>query len=144
MAEAATPAFNPQRFFVGATQGEGTLKVVLTPPRHTHVTGSGRLLYDRTLILTQVVAIETKPTREREWRLRELTPGHYEGTLSDASGPVTGDIVDGRLHLQYPMKGGVVANQWLTLEPGGRSAQNHMTITKLGMPVATIDETIRR
>lgn len=142
--KAATPAFIPQHFFIGSTVGDGTFKALLAPLRRMHVTGSGRLLYDRTMVLTQTVAIETKPTRQREWRLRELSPGHYGGTLSDANGPVTGDVVDGRLHLQYAMAGSAVADQWLTLDAGGRSAQNLMTITKSGVRVATIEETIRR
>ena len=134
----------PQRFFVGSTIGDGVLKVALTPPRRMHVSGSGRLLFDRTLVLSQTVAIEDRPIRTREWHLREITPGHFEGTLTEASGPVTGEIVDGRLHLRYPMKGSVIADQWLTLEPDGRTAHNHMLISKFGIPVAKLDETIRR
>jgi len=109
-----------------------------------HVSGSGRLLFDRTLVLSQTVAIEDRPIRMREWHLREITPGRFEGTLTEATGPVTGEIVDGRLHLRYPMKGSVIADQWLTLEPDGRTAHNHTIISKFGIPVAKLDETIRR
>ena len=134
----------PQRFFVGSTIGDGTVRIALAPPRRTHVTGSGRLLFDRTLVLSQTVAIEDRPIRTREWHLREITPGRFAGTLSEASGPVTGEIVDGRLHLHYPMKGSVIADQWLTLEPDGRTVHNHSLITKFGIPVAKLDEIIRR
>ena len=42
------------------------------------------------------------------------------------------------------MKGGVQAEQWIYLQPDQRTALNRMRITKLGVTVAQIDETIRK
>ena len=73
-----------------------------------------------------------------------LRPGRYAGTLSDASGPVTADVAGNRLHIAFPMKGGLRAQQWLYLSPNGQVAQNRMVVTKLGIPVASLDEVITR
>lgn len=42
------------------------------------------------------------------------------------------------------MKGGFATQQWLVLAPDGRSAHNVMVVTKLGVRVAVLDETITK
>ena len=42
------------------------------------------------------------------------------------------------------MKGGLHAQQWLYLQPGGQVARNRMVVTKFGVPVASLDETITK
>ena len=42
------------------------------------------------------------------------------------------------------MQGGLHAQQWFYLQPGGQVALNRMVVTKFGLPVASLDETIRR
>ena len=79
----------------------------------------------------------------RQWRFRRLGPNRYAGTLSDAAGPVAGEVQGNMLHLRYPMKGGVSAEQWIYLQPDGRTALNRMRLTKLGITVGRLDETIR-
>ena len=50
-----------------------------------------------------------------------------------------------RLHLRFTTTdGGLDAEQWLYLQPGGRVALNRMVLRKFGLPVATLDETIRK
>jgi hypothetical protein len=71
-------------------------------------------------------------------------PGRYTGTLSDADGPVTGLVTGNRLRLSFRMRGGMDVDQWLTLAPGGRWARNVLRVSKFGMTVATLDETIRK
>jgi hypothetical protein len=38
----------------------------------------------------------------------------------------------------------VTAEQWIYLQPGGRTALNRMRLTKLGITVGRLDETIRK
>ena len=71
-------------------------------------------------------------------------PGRYRGTLTEASGPVTGEVVGNRLTLAFPMRGGLRVRQWLYLQPGGQVARNRLVVTKLGVPVASLDEVITR
>ncbi|RZM32067.1 MAG: DUF3833 family protein [Sphingomonas sp.] len=139
-----TPQFVAERFFAGRLDGLGTLKIVLHAPTTTHVSSVGHVVADGTLVLDQHIEQQGKPARDRQWRIRPLGNGRYTGTLTDASGPVTGEVEGNRLHLDFPMKGGVRVDQWLTLSSDAQVAQNHLIVRKLGVTVATLDETIRK
>ncbi len=140
----APTRFDPLAFFAGHTEGRGHLKIVLRKTRAVAVHGDGRRIGRDTITLRQTVEEAGKPTKHREWRIREVTPGHYSGTLTDAVGPITGLEVGGRLKLTFRMKGGLHATQWIEPAPDGGSAHNRLTISKFGLPVAHLDETIRR
>lgn len=142
--QAPTPVFDPAAFFVGHTHGEATLKIAMHPSRHVIVEGQGRLEPDGTLILDQSVQTGTAPARHRHWLFRRDGPGRWSGSLSDAAGPVSGDIVGNRLHLAFAMDGGLQAQQWLFLQAGGGVVRNIMVVRKWGVPVARLDETITR
>lgn len=141
---APAPLFSAQRFFDGRTHGDGVLKIALSKPRQVVVEGRGRIESDGTLVLDQTVDQHDAAPEHRQWRIRETGVGHYTGTLSDATGPVSGEVTGNRLHLHFTMKHGLIANQWLDLAPDGQSAQNLMTISKFGLLVARLNETIRR
>ncbi|MBR0553072.1 DUF3833 family protein [Stakelama marina] len=140
---APQPRFDVFAFFAGPTLGTGRLKKILSGTESTLVHGTGRVEGD-TLVLDQTVEEGDKPAKHRQWRIRRTGPGRYSGTLTDASGPVTGEVEGNRLHLSFTMKGGLPTQQWLTLAPDGRSAHNIMTVTKLGLTVAVLDEDIRK
>jgi hypothetical protein len=141
---ATTARFDPMAFFTGRTEGAGRLKVALSPAKAVDVRGEGRIAADGTLVLRQVVEEYGKDPRRRVWRIREVSPGRYAGTLSDATGPVEGRLEGGRLRLSYRMTGGMRAVQLIEGAPDGRTARNRMTVSRLGVPVARLDETIRR
>ncbi|HYZ49031.1 MAG TPA: DUF3833 family protein [Sphingomonas sp.] len=143
-APAPQPVFDPAVFFAGRTRGEATLKVVLKRAEPVHVEGRGRVTQEGTLILDQTVARGGRAPETRQWRIRSAGGGRVFGSLSDATGPVTGEIRGNMLHLRYPMKGGVDADQRIYLQPGGRTALNRMTISKFGLTVGRLDETIRK
>lgn len=136
--------FSVQRFFDGRTHGDGELKIALSKRKHTVVEGRGRLEADGTLVLDQTVTQGSEVPTHREWRIREISAGHYAGTLTDASGPVRGDVDGNRLHLHFAMKVGLIADQWLDLAADSRSAHNRMVISKLGLVVARLNETISK
>jgi len=140
---APQPVFHPAVFFAGRTEGHAKLKQLFHSARPVHVVGNGRVERD-TLILDQIVTQQGKKPERRQWRIRETTPGRYAGTLSDATGPVSGDVAGNCLHLAYPMKGGLKVEQRIYLQPGGRTALNRMKISKLGVTVASLDETISK
>ena len=106
------------------------------------VEGRGHIEPDGTLVLDQTVTEGAKPPTHRQWRIHSVGSGHYAGTLSDAAGAIVGETEGNRLSLRFPMKGGLAAVQRLTLAPDGGSAHNIMTISKLGIRVAVLDETI--
>ena len=145
---AALPAqtarsFDPVEFFTGKTTGEGWLKKVFSSAQATHVTGYGAV--DRgVLVLDQTVTIAGEPRRERQWRLRAVSPGRWTGTLSDARGVVNASAAGAVLTIAYTSNDGMGIVQTVTLAADGRSARNLMKIRKFGVAVATLDETITR
>lgn len=143
-ADASAPAFPVARFFAGRLEGEGVLRVMVGGSRAVRVSSLGRSEAGGTIRLDQTIREEGEPARTRTWRLREVAPGRYAGTLSDAAGPVVGEAAGNRLHLRFPMAGGMQAEQWLTLAPDGRSARNVLRVRKFGLTVAALDETIRK
>lgn len=141
---APTPTMAPEHFFVGGTEGEGTLAVVMRRPHAVHVTGSGHIAPDGALVLAQSVDESGRPRRQRQWSIRQVSPGRYVGTLSDATSPVTGEVDGNLMRLRFRMAGGLAAEQRLYLQPDGRTVLNRMTVRKLGIVVAVLSETIRK
>lgn len=141
---APTPVFVPERFFVGRTEGTGTLKVTLHKAQAVRVRSQGRV-EDQVLVLDQVVERTGTPPERRQWRIRKAAGGRITGTVSDGTGPVEGDLSGNRLHLRYKLKKDKVdVAQWIYLQPGGQVALNRMTLRRFGLKVGTLDETIRR
>lgn len=138
------PSFSAQQFFSGHSEGQGTLHSVGHGAEQVSVHGLGHVEPDGTLVLDQLVERASQPRHRREWRLREVSPGHYAGTLSDAVGPVTGAVQGNQLQLAFDGKGGLKIRQWITLAPDGRSATNVLKARKMGVLVAVLDETIRQ
>jgi len=139
--KAPAPAIDPVAFFLGHTHGDGQLKIAFSGKTPTLVEGHGRMDGD-TLVLDQRVKQGDKPATTRQWRLRPTGAGRYAGTLTDATGPVMADVEGNMFHVRFPMKGGTEAEQWLYLQPGGTVVTNRMVVTKFGLPVASLDETI--
>jgi hypothetical protein len=156
VALAEAPRFDPFTFFLGQSRGEGTLAKALSDPVPIRVESSGRIEVEtrpgslwaepprRVLVLDQVVREGEKPPRKRQWRLIEVAPGRYEGTLSDAISPVSARSEGNRLIITFTMKGGFPVRQELTLAPDGTRAANVMRVSKLGVTVAVLSEDIVR
>ena len=142
--EAPAPVFSPETFFAGRTEGRGVLSSVLAQPRQVAVHGVGQVAPDGTITLEQSVEQDGKPPRQRRWTLRRAGPDRFVGTLTGARGPVVAQVRGNRMHIRFEMNDGLIAEQWIYLQPGGRTALNRMSITKFGMLVATLDETVRR
>jgi Protein of unknown function (DUF3833) len=143
-ADPATSPFPTFDFFSGETEGNGVLHIALHAPRPIHVVGQGQVDPDGVLILDQKVETQGRRAQHRQWRIREVAPGRYAGTLSDASGAVNGAATPGMLRVAFRMSAGLEAVQTLRLAPDGRSAHNIMVVKKLGITVGVLDETIRK
>jgi hypothetical protein len=144
LALAAAASFDPIRFFSGCTHGEGQLKALLHSRQRVTVNGKGRIAPDGSLVLVQRVQRGQSPPVTREWRLRQITPLHYVGTLSDARGDVVGETIGNRLHLAFTGRDGFQIEQWLTLAEDGESAANVLTAKRAGIVVARLHERIVR
>jgi hypothetical protein len=156
LAQAEAPVFDPFTFFLGTSEGTGTLAKVMADDVPVRVKSSGRIEAEarreaawaappqRVLVLDQVVTEGDKPPRKRQWRLTEVAPGRYTGTLSDAISPVDARSLGNRLVITFTIKGGFAVRQELTLAPDGQSAANVMQVSKLGLTVAVLSEGIRK
>ncbi|MFD1612164.1 DUF3833 family protein [Sphingomonas tabacisoli] len=138
------PFFDVVAFFNGRTMGDGRVKILFSSAERLRVDGQGHRDPDGTLVLDQQVRRGDRKIQSRQWRMRPIGGGRIAGTLSDASGPVSGDVRGNVLHLSYPMKDGTKVEQWIYLQTGGQLAVNRMNISKFGLTVATIDEAIRK
>ena len=135
---------NPLHFFAGRTESEGTIVVLTKKRRHMRSVGRGRIMADGSLMLVQRVEEPGRPAYDRRWHIRQISPGLFSGTMSEAKGPVTIDEIGGRYRFRFRMKGHLSVEQWLTPLPGGKSVRNTMTIRKFGLAVAHSEGTIRK
>jgi uncharacterized protein DUF3833 len=135
---------DPLRFFAGRTETQGMVKVLFRKPYRTRSLGQGRIEPDGSLSLVQRVEDDGKPPRERRWRVHQVGPGRYSGTMSDATGPVDIEQVGNRYRFRFTMKGHLNVEQWLTPMVGATAARTTTRIRKFGMTVATTDGTVRK
>ena len=143
IAAPAHAAFNPVDFFRGHTRGEGTLKVIFQSPKQIRVDSFGRAEKDGSLILEQTIHEPGKPARSRAWRLRQTAPNRFEGTLTDAAGPVRVDVADDRVRIRYKAKNNLDFDQMMTPD-GPRQVRNKMRVKRFGLTVAHFNEIIRK
>jgi len=134
----------PLQFFSGRTETLSTVKVVAKKPYRSRTTGSGRILPDGSLLLVQQVFDEGQTPQQRSWRIRQLGPGRYGGTMTDAIGPVMVQDVGGRYRFTFRMKGNLSVEQWLTPLAGGRVARSDVTVKKFGFRVASSAGMVRK
>jgi hypothetical protein len=146
LASPAAPAelSDPLRFFAGRTETQGLVKVLFKKPYRSHSVGVGRIEADGSLTLVQRVQDDGKSTRERRWRVHQVSPGHYTGTMSEAIGPVDIDQIGDRYRFRFKMKGNLSAEQWLIPMAGAKAARTITKIRKFGVTVATTEGTVRK
>lgn len=135
---------SPLTFFQGVTEGIGTLKVVMHSPAATRSVGRGEIESDGSLSLVQRVDGGGRSPHLRHWRIRQIAPGHFSGSMSEASGPVTIDQVDSRYRFRFRMSGRMWVEEWLTPLADGRSATTDMTVRKFGITVASAHGVVRK
>ena len=140
---APRPVFDPIAFFSGQTRGEGRLSIVFRSPSRFAVDGSGRIAPDGSVILDQRIHRLGRTPQRRQWRIARIGPGRYAASLSSADGPVSAAVDGNLLRLDFREKG-LAVHQEIVLDADGRSARNRMTLSKLGIPIAAVEETILR
>ena len=142
-ATAAERGHDPLGFFEGTTESVSTVKIILKKPYKSRAVGTGKINGDGSLDLVQRIEGEG-PTKTRRWHIRQVGPGRFTGTMSEATGPVTIQEVDGRYRFRFKMKGGLSVEQWVTPRADGRSASNRVTVRKFGIKVGQSEGVIRK
>lgn len=141
---AAQPPMDPFAFYEGVTDTSGTLRVMMHGPVHTHCISRGEVRPDGSLSLVQQVEDEGKAPYLRHWLVKQVSPGHFIGTMSQASGPVAIDRIGDRYRFRFSMSGGLSVEEWLTPLPGGKSAKSSIRVHKFGIRVASSEALVRK
>lgn len=135
----------PESFFAGQTNSSGVVEDRAgAPTQRLRVAGTGLALPDGSFHLVQSVIVDQDAPQSRTWVMHRLDAHNYTATLTGASGPVEGQAYGNLFHLRYAMKrpfGGEM-EQWLYLQPDGRTVMNAATIRVFGVVVAHLSERI--
>ena len=140
----AGPALDPIAFFTGTSHGDGQLDQIMKGARTITVDSVGTPEADGSITLTQHIVTQGDKPRDRVWRLKQVAPGRYAGSLTDANGPVETVAIGRAIRIRYPMKSGLQVEQWLVALPGGKALDNRLSVTKWGMKVASLHERIEK
>ena len=120
------------------------MKAVMKPAVRVRSIGHGRIGSDGTLTLVQQFRDEGRRPTERIWRIRQVGPTTFVGTMSEASGPVAIEQVGGRYRFRFKLHGGLSVEQWLVPNADGMSGSSKLIVRKLGMTVAKSEAMIRK
>ncbi|HUQ20921.1 MAG TPA: DUF3833 family protein [Gemmatimonadaceae bacterium] len=146
IASAPTPLsveFRPEIFFSGVTHGQGTLYLRGRSPRRFVVQSKGEMLQSQLFRLEQTVTFANGGAESRTFYLRRLDRQRYSAKLSDAPGPVAAEVRGNSLHLRYLLRRpAIYMEQWLYLQPDGKTVVNTGKVKLLGVELAHISETI--
>ena len=119
-------------FFAGRTHADNVLKVVLKKPVRLIVDSVGGREIAATSSLIDTVHEGDKPVRQRKWIMRQSGPGHFIGSLTDATGPVDIAMSRDTATITYMMKGGLKVEQELTASARRQDAQQPCRGQKAG------------
>jgi hypothetical protein len=134
---ADAPIMRPEEFFAGVSRGNGVIQTPGgTPSRRIMVESNGGTLPDGSFRLDQKITDDRGKVSNRFWIMRRTGPNSYTSSLSDAAGAVTGDVRGNLFHLKYLYKKPFVTmEQWLWLQPDGKTVMN---VGRVSMPSRTI------
>ena len=94
-------------------------------------------------VLIDTVRQQGQAPRIRKWVLHLVGPGHFSGTLSDATGPVDITVSGESATIRYTMEGGLNLEQRLQVIDG-RTLANHTAVRKFGMKFGSVEGKIRK
>jgi hypothetical protein len=141
----ARPELRPELFFAGETRGRGVVQTGGGRPSRTFAVVSNGIVQGDTIRVDQTIRYGDGKVDRRSWQLRRVAPNRYEGALSDAAGPVRAEAQGNALRLRYLLRRpAITMEQWLYLQPDGRTLLNEGTVRAFGIVVARISEQIVR
>ena len=143
LAAAAPTQLDVVGFFTGRTHADNDMKIVFHSAHKLVVDTVGRRQGNEFLEV-DTVHEEGKPVRTRTWRMREVGPNHFTGSLSDATGPVDMTVNGTTATVRYVMNGGLNIFETMQLQRDGRTLSILVEARKLGLKFARVDGTIRK
>jgi hypothetical protein len=139
----AMPLAHPLRFFEGRTESVGVMKTIMKKPWNIRSVGHGTISPDGTLTLVQQVHDDGEKPHQRIWKIRQVGPAKFTGTMSEAQGPVTIEQIGKGYRFKFKVQG-MSAEQWIIPNPDGNSGLSKLVVRKFGMTVAKAEGTIRK
>ena len=148
----AEPVFDPVAFFTGHTQSWGVFEDRTgAKPTRWFTTDCLGHREGGELVLNQTFTYGDGSVQHRRWHIRRVDAHHYEATANDVVGTGRGEADGNAFHWEYTvaLKPGnplfdVRLEQWMYLQPDGRTMLNRGTVSKFGVTVAQIAEEFRR
>ena len=128
-------AGEPLRFFEGSTEMMSSTQIIAQKPFVTRALGRGRISKDGTLDLVQHVDELGRRQFNRFWHIRQVAPGRFGGTMSEAVGPVTIENKGGRYLFRFRLKDDLSVEEWL-IPAREDEARLAVTVRKYGIAVA--------
>ncbi|CAN5665228.1 hypothetical protein BH18ACI5_BH18ACI5_03390 [soil metagenome] len=148
---ATLPVLDPMEFFNGRTSSSGVFETRIGAPSRLVTTETCGRREGDALDMAQDLLYGDGKRQHRSWQIRRLDAHHYEGRGNDIVGVIRGEAYGNLFHWSFtlavsPGNGlkNVRMNQWMYLQPDGRTLINHTTIRKLGFFVAQVTEQFRR
>lgn len=145
------PMFEPERFFAGRTESWGVIEGRGGAPRGRLRTETSGRLDGAILVVDQTLRFDDGETRDRSWRLARRGEHAYLVTATDIVGEGSAERYGRAFKMVYDlqlMPGSrwrtVHASQWLYLMDDGATVLSRLTLSKLGVTVATVSEIFRR
>ena len=142
----AAPKLDLLSFFEGRTRGVGVFDPLIGKTRRFEVASVGVPQPDGSLVVTQKIRWADGDTDDRTWRMRRTGANTFEGSVSDGKGVAHGvsDGASGRLSYVLDKGPGVRMEHRMVLQPDGRTVVQQVRASVLGLPAASLSETITR
>jgi Protein of unknown function (DUF3833) len=137
------PRLDMHAFFTGRTHADNNLHIIFHRATKLIVDSVGHREGNQ-FILIDTVHEGDKPVRMRKWVTHEIGPGHFTGTLSDATGPVDIVVRGETATIRYIMKGNLQVTEVMKLQPDGRTLSNDVDVRRFGLRFARVDGTVRK
>lgn len=134
---------DPLHFFEGRTEMVSTTKIITQKPFLTRTVGHGKIADDGVLELIQHVEEQGRRKFDRSWHIRQIGPGRFGGTMSEAATLVSIERVGERYLFRFKLKDGLSVEEWLVPQ-NDNLVRVLVTIRKYGIAVVHSDGWIRK
>ena len=142
--------FELDRYFVGHNRSWGLFENTSGQPQRAFVCDSyGRRDAAGDLVLTQHFRFSNGKAQERLWHIHRVDTTHWDATANDMIGIAHGQAEGNALYWEYTITldrknplATVHIRQWIYQIEGTTTLMTHLIITKLGLPVFEVSETI--
>ncbi|MEM9233868.1 MAG: DUF3833 family protein [Pseudomonadota bacterium] len=142
-----SPAFAPEAFFMGETSGKGVLTYRSGEVDQAFtVSSTGSRNQEGQFLLRQTITWSDGREEKRTFVLRSDGRGGLEGSFADEEARVTLTANGSVGHLRHGLPGVPMARmeQFLYLQPDGRTLINEGTVRVMGITVRRLHEIIER